>query len=172
MNMNNQEKNLYVRTRILQTLLEMMKEQPFDSIVISTLVKRAGVGRASFYRNYTTKEDVLRQESDRLTSVWSRQYDSEPHEDPNEILITLLDFYKEHSDFFLALYGAGLQSIVMDTITGRVQITPETPNAMAYVQSSAAYMIYGWVHEWIKRGMQESGTELARMIEDSQKDKK
>lgn len=170
MNMNNQEKNQYVRGQILKTLLEMMKEQPFDSIVISTLVKRAQVGRASFYRNYTDLTDVLRQESDRLTSIWSSQYDSEPHEAPNEILITLLDFYKEHSDFFLALYDAGLHQIVMDTIVGRVRITPETPNAVAYVQSSVAYMIYGWVHEWIRRGMPESGTELAMMIVESQKD--
>ena len=169
MNMNNQEKNVYVRTQILKTLLLMMKEQPFDSIVISTLVKRAEVGRASFYRNYTDLTDVLKQESDRLTSEWNKQYDSQPHAAPNEILITLLDFYKEHSEFFLALYDAGLHQIVMDTIVGRVQITPETPNALAYLQSSLAYMVYGWVHEWIKRGMQESGTELAAMIEATQK---
>ena len=164
MNMNNQEKNQYVRTQILNTLLDMMKEQPFDSIVISTLVKRAGVGRASFYRNYTDLKDVLKQESDRLTSIWNKQYDSQPHEETTELLITLLDFYKKHSEFFLALYDAGLHQIVMDTIVGRMPITPETPNAVAYVQSSVAYMIYGWVHEWIKRGMQESGTELALMI--------
>ena len=169
MNMNNQEKNAYVRTQILKTLLQMMKEQPFDSIVISNLVKRAEVGRASFYRNYTDLTDVLKQESDRLTSEWNKQFDSQPHEAPNEILITLLDFYKEHSEFFLALYDTGLHQIVMDTIVGRVQITPETPNALAYLQSSIAYMIYGWVHEWIKRGMQESGTELAAMIEATQK---
>ena len=168
MNMNNHEKNQYVRTQILETLLEMMKEQPFDSIVISTLVKRAGVGRASFYRNYSDLTDVLRQESDRLTSIWSAEFDSVPNRDGSEVLITLLDLYKEHSDFFLALYDAGLDKIVMDTIVDRVQITPETPNALAYLQSSVAYMIYGWVHEWIKRGMQESGTELAAMIAQAQ----
>ena len=168
MNMNNQEKNAYVRTQILKTLLQMIKEQPFDSIVISNLVKRAEVGRASFYRNYTDLTDVLKQESDRLTSIWNKQYESQPHAAPNEILITILDFYKEHSEFFLALYDAGLHQIVMDTIVERMPITPETPNAVAYVQSSVIYMIYGWVHEWIKRGMQESGTELAALFEAAQ----
>ena len=164
MNMNNLEKNQYVRTQILNTLLEMMKEQPFDTIVISTLVKRAEVGRASFYRNYTDLTDVLKQESDRLTLLWGKKFEAEPHEAPNEVLITLLDFYKEHAEFFLAIYDAGLYQIVMDTIVSKFNITPDTPNAVAYVQSSVAYMIYGWVHEWIKRGMQESGTELAAMI--------
>lgn len=168
MKMNNLEKNQYVKSQILKTLLEMMKEQPFDSIVITTLVQKAQVGRASFYRNYTSKEDVLRQEADRLTLLWGKQFESNPHENPNELLISLLDFYKEHSDFFLALYDAGLHQIVMETIISKVNITQDMPNAQAYVKSSCAYMIYGWLHEWIKRGMQESGTELAKMIEESQ----
>ena len=63
--MNNQEKNTYVRNQILTTLLEMMKTESFNSITISDLVAKAEVGRASFYRNYRTKEDVLREEAER-----------------------------------------------------------------------------------------------------------
>ncbi len=29
-------------------------------------------------------------------------------------------------------------------------------------------MLYGWIVEWMKRGMQESGTELAKMFEEAQ----
>ncbi len=46
--MNNQKKNQYVRTQIVNTLMKMMMEQPFESIVINTLTKRAEVGRVSF----------------------------------------------------------------------------------------------------------------------------
>ena len=53
----------YVRSQILKTLLEMMRVDNFDSITISRLTAKAEVGRASFYRNYQTKEDVLRQEA-------------------------------------------------------------------------------------------------------------
>ena len=50
-NMNNQEKNTYVRQHILSALLELMETQEFASISIQALVDAAGVGRASFYRN-------------------------------------------------------------------------------------------------------------------------
>ncbi len=170
--MNNQEKNHYVRTQLLDALLELMEEMPFKKISVSKLVERAGVGRASFYRNYTDIKDILLQEADRLTKEWNKEYEAEQHEAPNEILITLLDFYKQHDQFFLAVYAAGQNQIVLDTILNQNPILPETPNAFAYLQSSVAYMIYGWVHEWMKRGMQETGTELAKMIEDSQKTKK
>lgn len=166
--MNNQEKNTYVRSRILAALLKMMQEQPFADISISALVSTAQVGRASFYRNFTDKEDVLRQENDRLTAQWKQSYEAEEHAAPNELLISLLDFYKEHSDFCLALYQAGLSDIVLQTLLDQSEITPEMPNAIAYLKSSIAYMLYGWIVEWMKRGMQESGTELAKMFEEAQ----
>lgn len=166
--MNNQEENTYVRSRILAALLKMMQEQPFSDISISALVSTAQVGRASFYRNFTDKEDVLRQENDRLTAQWKQSYDAVEHTAPNELLISLLDFYKEHSGFCLALYQAGLSDIMLQTLLDQSEITPEMPNAMAYLKSSIAYMLYGWIVEWMKRGMQESGTELAKMLEEAQ----
>ena len=79
-NMNNQEKNTYVRQHILSALLELMHTQDFASISIQALVDAAGVGRASFYRNFASKEDVLQQESVRLTNEWKTNFD---HEHPD-----------------------------------------------------------------------------------------
>ena len=166
--MNNQEKKTYVRSQILAALLRMMQEQPFADISISALVSTAQVGRASFYRNFTDKEDVLRQENDRLTAQWKEAFEGESHDEPNAFFVSLLDFYKEHSDFYLALYQTGLSDMLLQTLLEQSEITPEMPNALAYLKSSIAYMLYGWIVEWMKRGMQESGTELAKMFEDAQ----
>ena len=38
------------------------------------------------------------------------------------------------------------------------------PNLEAYMKSFWAYGIYGWLLEWIKRGMQESGKELETLF--------
>ena len=54
---------------------------------------------------------------------------------------------------------------MLQTLLEQSEITPEMPNAMAYLKSSIAYMLYGWVVEWMKRGMQESGTELLKMFQ-------
>lgn len=172
MNMNNKEKNNFVRTQILKTLLEMMKEVPFDSIVISELVSRAEVGRASFYRNYTDKTDVLRQESVRLMKEWGGEFEVEATGNNSIVLIGLLDFLKAHGEFHTLLYRAGQYSIVQNAILALFPIHEELPNIVAYLYSSLGYTVYGWVHEWIKRGMQESGTELAHMIEEAQKKEK
>lgn len=169
MNMNNLEKNNYVRSQILNTLLDMMREQSFDSIVISTLTERAQVGRASFYRNYTDKRDVLKQESERLIKNWGGVFVLDGTGDTGKTLISLLDYMKENSDFYLTVYQAGMAEVVKETIIAQFPISKALPNALAYLFSYVAYSVYGWIHEWIKRGMQESGTELAKMFEEAQK---
>lgn len=165
--MNNQEKNNYVRTQITETLLEMMKTSPLEKISISELVANAEVGRASFYRNYTDKSEVLRQEAHRLMKVWGGKFNLEASDNSSETLISLLDFIKENAHFYLQLYHSGQDAILQETILAQFPIPEDSPNVLAYLFSSVGYMTYGWIHEWIKRGMQESGTELAKMFEAS-----
>ena len=165
--MNNREKNSYVRGRSIEALQAMIGEQEFGSITVSALTERAGGGRATFYRNFDSKEDVLRQESERLTGIWRLRWERQSGSADN-FLVSLLDFYKEHTPFYLALYRAGLFQMVLDDYLRWSKITSELPNAAAYLKSALAYLTYGWVVEWAHRGMRESGTELAGMISESQ----
>ena len=115
--MNNQEKNSYVRSQILKALLEMMRVDNFNSITISRLTAKAEVGRASFYRNYQTKEDVLRQEAERLNNELN---DIRRNDDPTDYrlkLLRTLDFYKANSDFYMTIYNAGHTQIIQDSRT-------------------------------------------------------
>lgn len=51
----------YIKEQLAITLFDLIKTKEFSDISISELVNKAGVGRASFYRKYTSKEDVLSQ---------------------------------------------------------------------------------------------------------------
>ena len=53
------EANRKVREAITKALFEMMEVQEISKITISDLIKKAGVARISYYRNYETKEDIL-----------------------------------------------------------------------------------------------------------------
>ena len=44
---------------IEQSLMLLSKEMPYDKITVSAIVKKAGVSRSAFYRNYETKDDLL-----------------------------------------------------------------------------------------------------------------
>ena len=167
MNSYNEKKNTYVKNQLLKTMLKKLKKQSIDSIVISDLIEQAGVSRVSFYRNYASKEDILIQEERRLFSEWSKEHNKGIEDNHKDFNKELLDFYFSNKDFYLTIYNAGLKSIIMDTLLSGAKIADNDPNPLAYFKSSIAYMIYGWIDEWMKRGMVESGTELSKIISDS-----
>ena len=161
MNMNNEQKNTYVKKQITATLIDLLKKKSLSEISISELTDKAGIGRVSFYRNYQSKEDILKEESNRLIKEWGKLYESNPESAPETLFPSLFDFYRDHREFYTTLYNAGMSSIMMETIVGTIQITPDMNNLEAYIKSFWAYGIYGWLLEWIKRGMPESGKELS-----------
>lgn len=66
----------YVPHKITQGLLERMRENDFHSITVTMIVHRSEVGRASFYRNFDSKEDVIHQHMTRLLKEWSQEYET------------------------------------------------------------------------------------------------
>lgn len=171
MKMNNQDRNNFVKREITSTLIKMMSEVPFDKITISDLVAKAQVGRASFYRNFIDKQDVLHQESNRLMIEWGGKFRFDGTDKSSSTLISFLDFLKKHQRFYITLFSTGHDDIIQKAILQQFSISEDSPNIIAYLASSIGYMTYGWIYEWIKRGMQESGTELARMFEEAQRNK-
>ena len=57
--LNNEESNKLTRECLTTALVQLMKEKSLDKITITELVKRSGVSRTAFYRNYSSKEDIL-----------------------------------------------------------------------------------------------------------------
>lgn len=51
--------NIRVKQSITNALFALMREKSLSDIQVTELVSRAGVARVSFYRNYSSKEDVL-----------------------------------------------------------------------------------------------------------------
>ena len=56
----NQENKAITRESIEISLLQLLEKKDLKKITISELVERAGVSRAAFYRNYGSKEEILK----------------------------------------------------------------------------------------------------------------
>lgn len=53
------EANRRVKESITTTLLHLLNQKSISEISISEIISKAGVARASFYRNYSSKENVI-----------------------------------------------------------------------------------------------------------------
>ena len=91
--MNNEQKNSYVKEQITKTLLLLLETKNIDDISISELTNAAEIGRVSFYRNYKSKEDILRQEAGRLLTQWGSIFQTMSSNDEyNSFFLSLFDY--------------------------------------------------------------------------------
>lgn len=70
----NQEMNQLTRESIETALLYLMEKKDLKQISISELVKKAGVSRNAFYRNYKSKEEILEVYYERTSSNLKKKW--------------------------------------------------------------------------------------------------
>ncbi len=161
------EKDTYVSKKITDTLLELLKKYTLKEISITLLCDEACVGRASFYRNFDSKEDILIKYDAKLIKKWGKEYENDKNSTPESLIPSLLIHYKKYKDFYLMMYKNGLSNIVLKTILKACELDKKKTNIEAYVTSFIGYGIFGIINEWIKRGMQESTEEILSLIPQS-----
>jgi len=158
------EKDTYVSDKITETLLNLLETYTLKEISISFLCDEAGVGRASFYRNFDNKEHILIKYDTKLIKQWGKEYENNKNSTPESLIPSLLIHYKKYKDFYFMIYKNDLSDIVLKTILKACELDKKETNIEAYVTSFIGYGIFGIVNEWIKRGMQESIEEILSLI--------
>lgn len=163
--MSNEGRNLYVIEHITEAFLKLLKEKPVEDISISELCDEAGVGRASFYRNFERKEDVLQGYVNRLFDQWKN--DCEKKENPpfSEIIGLLFAHFESHREFYGLLKERNLIYLLKEGIIALFELDPNASKTEAYAKAFAAYSLYGWVEVWFIRGMQESAKEMEQLFQ-------
>ncbi|MBQ6735371.1 MAG: TetR/AcrR family transcriptional regulator [Lachnospiraceae bacterium] len=161
---SNKARNAYVIEHITESLLKLLKEKPMQEISISEIVDTAGVGRTSFYRNYETKEDVVKKHIVNLLQKWDQDYTSSGMDSNAELYGRLFQHLKEHAGFYLLLKERNLMHLFLEVFMEKNGPKSEDINMWAYTKSFIVYGTYGWIEEWIARGMQESAETMTELL--------
>lgn len=162
--MSNEGRNAYVIEHLKNALLELLSEKTMNDISISELVDKAGVGRASFYRNYEQKEDILKAHINTLFCEWTDEWRENDSSPLSEQIRTMITHFEKHRDFYKLLNDRGLIYLLKDVIIGLCGPKPEYEKVQAYASAFVAYTLYGWIDVWFQRGMHESADEIAEMF--------
>lgn len=167
--MSNEGRNLYVVEHITDAVLKLIHHKNLNEISISEICSEAGVGRASFYRNFEDKEDVIRRYLKKLLAEWAKKQEGK---DVFHFVESLFEHYYMHKELCIILYEQGLSHISLQSIKDVCGPKPEQPNIVAYTTAYLSYGLYGWIEEWFRRGMQENPKEMAILWEQAQQQEK
>ena len=122
----------YVEQQLAKTLIELLKDKAFGEISIRELCNRAGVGRASFYRHYRSKEEVLERHAQFLIMTWTKELESDPDAKPRDVFESLFRHIKKHQVFYEILHKTGRDSVLQASLREKIGLTGTLPNEDAY----------------------------------------
>ena len=106
----------YTRHYIVQALFKLMAVRDFHEISVSDIVRKAGVGRASFYRLFGSKEEVIRYYFARESADFQALRLPRPRclEDYRELILTIMRTFEKNKGPLRLLQKAHLEYLYLE----------------------------------------------------------
>jgi len=166
--MSNMESNLFTRDCICTALLSLMAAKTFEQITVTEIIKRAGVSRGGFYRNYQSKEDVLQEIcSELFRYILDFMTEHRFYENPR---LWFIDFFRniaENQEAYQLLINAQVpRNVVLEFDEGRILKKLQRNDSVLekYRALAIAKGLTEIVVVWVRNGMQESPEEMSEMM--------
>ncbi|MBO5789874.1 MAG: TetR/AcrR family transcriptional regulator [Clostridia bacterium] len=152
---------------IYTALILLMQKKEYDRISIVDIVRKAGVSRMTYYRHFTSKEDVLEKYMD---EVGQRVHDSIIEQNAQADFYTyfcvIFEQLSAYGDIGVAACRARLGEMILSAITKYTFETfppdPAAPSSI-YARHFLAGAIYNTLIEWLKAGQTLPYTEVAKV---------
>lgn len=158
----NQEANQVTQECIETALLLLMQEKDFDAITITEITARAGVSRTAYYRNYSSKEDVLRNVFNRVEDAIMDKIQIFLSDDGFSAYLELFQAFAQQAGSFQIILKAGMMEDYLMEMNRRF-----TAN-VAIDNFADRYHKYFWmgalanvVFMWFEGGMKQTPEEMA-----------
>ncbi len=166
--MNKITLNHAIKQYITEALLLLMKEKEFGQIRINEITARAGVNRASFYRNFDSKEDVLQQY---LRTQFDKQFQAVALAGKlrtvRDIFVNIFAFMKNSEQMLFVLYDHQFSHLLLDFIKSCCGANAEQENDVAFKNALIMGVVFGAVDEWIRRGCGQTPDEMADKVQEN-----
>lgn len=161
---------LSVRERIIQAYAELLARENYLDITVTDLARQAGVGRASFYRGFSTVEDVMNALADQVFQRFTRDvFPLFLHDQENGWKNLLLNFFhglRQQGNMPFVLPGN--REFVMAHISKRFESTLPADYASFSIYQKylpplniSIAMLLGM--QWMNHGFRESAEEMAEL---------
>lgn len=156
--MSNEESNRITRECLQTALIQLMSEKSFDQITITELVRRSGVSRTAFYRNYSSKEMILTEMSDvfiqalteSLTHVCAREESYQWYYNAFQMVHDQAKVFQLLLDAHIPVYQIIGNDVVLE------KIMPSSTPEEHYRLVSLEYSFMAILADWFRGGMKES----------------
>ena len=143
----NYKEQLIVKEWMVEALLKLMAQKNYDDITITEIAKTAGVNRMTYYRNYVTKDDILKKYSEDLSQELTQFIKEAKVKDEKGFLRCLFLFVKGQDTYVQTLIRNHKESLILDVINqniGQLQLNPQDLIVVRYYAGGTYNVLLSW----------------------------
>lgn len=163
--MSNGKNVEFTKDCVARALFLLLEKQPYEKISISDIAKKAGIGRATFYRHFMTKEDVVRYYFEMETRDFMESASQVPNDtdDYYENIFTAFSQLKREKRAFQCLLAAHMEAFYFDYMNKMMAaaFSQEVQSEFRYLPYHYAGSLCNLSLEWVRRDCKESVKTMA-----------
>jgi len=150
-------------------LIELTVQKGFSAVAVSDITRRAGVNRATFYRHYEDKADLLYQYVHRVYKLLQASPADQP---PPSGLIAIFEHIHANAKFYRVMLGKNGDPLFTETIRQYVQdrirrsLPPQQQSndaALDFYLSYSSGASMGAVVWWLEHGLPYTPEQMATL---------
>lgn len=160
------------KQQITEALLRLMEHSPYNEISVKQIILETDLVRKTFYRNYTSKDDVL----NAYISMKVYEY-VDALMDQNDPLAVIFEFCEKNRSLLLLLQKNNLMHLLLIRLNEVIpQISQTTDPARnpfmrligdlnpEYIIAFNIGAVWNVITKWVDRGMKESPEEIKKIL--------
>lgn len=152
------EKNNYTNEYVYTALFKLMAIKDFEDISISEITNKAGISRVTYYRNFSSKTDIIIKYFDKKSNDFSAQFGtSKKFHNFKEFAYQAFKSFKENKEIFKLLVKNHLMDIYLNYLTEKMKINFEK-NQLGdiYLSAICSGALFNIGMMWLKNDCVES----------------
>ena len=158
------ETTAFLKECLADAFIELLGEKPMGKITVTEIAERAGVGRTTYFRNFSCKEDMLSFKLIRMWQRWAEERDlAERYDFTLDNALTFFEFNLSIRPLLELIHERGLQTSIFNAFYENMYRPSNTDPLDVYRRCFYSYGVYGVLDEWIARGFTESPEQMAEL---------
>ena len=160
-------KDTLTRNYIFEALYELLSRRNINEINVSEICEKAGVSRMSFYRNFKSKEDLMKQSLNLIVSHLQELIKNVDVKNEYTVIKCFFETFKVYKTFLVTLSNSPIAKSLTDLTKSKlIENLPEDKfnKTAKYLPVFYYSAIISVMFEWLNNNCEESPEEMARFI--------
>lgn len=156
--------NQRVKDRLFYALLEFAGQKDWSKVTVTELIRKSGVARASFYRNFTSVENIIDYGIGQMALRYHEGMAPSENIHSREVMQYKFRFYQEHAGIVLAFHHAKASTTLLDIIIDcEIEACGDMPSTSIsrYELYYYAGAFYSMMLSWLENGTKETPEAMA-----------